>query len=422
MDYTKEDDDDDTENDGNDDITYNEYTDDLSYNNKDELDKGYEQITYDEIQDILHDDDPAELDPTKPITDQTILDRTHANSSEVRNIDANPTEEDSTESGKASSGDDDEKIIVFETDSDSDSNGKTSDSVSEGDDSDESDAEPQVRRSGRTRQPVDRLNPQSMKGQSYFVHFEDNEELDAKHNLVLQQVTINDKEIGYEPYYAILIAKFITEQNEGTSIEGVSFGQQHILQKGLKVFGNRGHVAAKKELDQLHKRNCFTPISIDEMTPMERKRAMDALMFLTEKRDGSIKGRMVYNGKPSREWLTREDSASPTAALESIMLTATIDAHESRDIMSADVPNAFIQTEIPEDRHEKITMKINGVLVDMIVQLNPALYGPFVVYEKGKKVLYVQVLRAIYGMLESSLLWYMRFRDDLEKQGFKFNP
>ena len=420
VDYTKEDDD--TENDGNDDITYNEYTDDLSYNNKDELDKGYEQITYDEIQDILHDDDPAELDPTKPITDQIILDRTHANSSEVRNIDANPTEEDSTESGKASSDDDDEKIIVFETDSDSDSNGKTSDSVSGGDDSDESDAEPQVRRSGRTRQPVDRLNPQSMKGQSYFVHFEDNEELDAKHNLVLQQVTINDKEIGYEPYYAILIAKFITEQNEGTSIEGVSFGQQHILQKGLKVFGNKGQVAAMKELDQLHKRNCFTPISIDEMTPMERKRAMDALMFLTEKRDGSIKGRMVYNGKPSREWLTREDSASPTAALESIMLTATIDAHESRDIMSADVPNAFIQTEIPEDRHEKITMKINGVLVDMIVQLNPALYGPFVVYEKGKKVLYVQVLRAIYGMLESSLLWYMRFRDDLEKQGFKFNP
>ena len=55
---------------------------------------------------------------------------------------------------------------------------------------------------------------------------------------------------------------------------------------------------------------------------------MGALMFLTEKRDKSVKGRMVYNGKPTREWLTREDSASPTAALESIMLTAVIDAHE----------------------------------------------------------------------------------------------
>ena len=55
---------------------------------------------------------------------------------------------------------------------------------------------------------------------------------------------------------------------------------------------------------------------------------MGALMFLTEKRDKSVKGQMVYNGKPTREWLTSKDSASPTAALESIMLTAVIDTHE----------------------------------------------------------------------------------------------
>jgi hypothetical protein len=27
-------------------------------------------------------------------------------------------------------------------------------------------------------------------------------------------------------------------------------------------------------------------------------------MFLTEKRDKSVKGRMVYNGKQTREWLS----------------------------------------------------------------------------------------------------------------------
>jgi hypothetical protein len=52
-------------------------------------------------------------------------------------------------------------------------------------------------------------------------------------------------------------------------------------------------------------------------------------------------------------------------------------------------------------------MKITGVLVDMLVELNPELYGPYVVYEKTRKVLYVRVLRAIYGMLEAALLlWY----------------
>ena len=133
---------------------------------------------------------------------------------------------------------------------------------------------------------------------------------------------------------------------------------------------------------------------------------------------------MVYNGKPTREWLTREDSASPMAALESIMLTAVIDAHEGQDVMCADIPNAFIQAEMPDisDGEDWVTMKITGVLVDMLVQLCPEIYGPYIVFEKQRKVIYVQVLKAIYGMLQAALLWYNKFRQELEKEGFEFNP
>jgi len=76
---------------------------------------------------------------------------------------------------------------------------------------------------------------------------------------------------------------------------------------------------------------------------------------------------------------------SPTAALESIMLTAVIDAKEGHDMMCVDVPNAFIQTAMPklEEGEERVIMKITGVLVDMLVQLNPELYGLYVVYEKN---------------------------------------
>ena len=49
-------------------------------------------------------------------------------------------------------------------------------------------------------------------------------------------------------------------------------------------------------------------------------------------------------------------------------------------------------------------MKITGVPENMLIRLDPQLYGPHVVYEKERKVLYVQVLRAIYGMLTASLL------------------
>jgi hypothetical protein len=155
----------------------------------------------------------------------------------------------------------------------------------------------------------------------------------------------------------------------------------------------------------------------------EMKRAIEVIVFLTEKRDNTVKGRLVYNGRPTREWLSREDSASPTVSSESIMLTAIVDAKEERDNMTADVPNAFIQTTMPDPKEgeDRIIMKITGVLVDLLVETAPEVYGPYVVFENGKKVLYVQVLKALYGMLIAALMWYKQFRGDLEKEGFKFN-
>ena len=202
-----------------------------------------------------------------------------------------------------------------------------------------------------------------------------------------------------------------------------SFGQQYQLSKGIKLFGDAGRDAAKAEIQQLHSRKCFKPISVNELSSVERRRAQHAMMLLTEKRDGTKKGRAVFDGRATREWLAKEDSASPTATLEGIMLTISIDAYEGRDVMTADVPNAFIQTDMPEVKpgDERVIMKITGVLVDMLVQVDPQLYGSHVVYERGRKVIYVQVMKAIYGMLTASLLWYQKFRKDLEGIGFVFN-
>ena len=51
----------------------------------------------------------------------------------------------------------------------------------------------------------------------------------------------------------------------------------------------------------------------------------------------------------------------------------------------------------------------------------PEQYEEYVVYENNKPVLYVEILRALYGMLESAWLWYNKFRKDLEDEGFVFN-
>jgi hypothetical protein len=93
-------------------------------------------------------------------------------------------------------------------------------------------------------------------------------------------------------------------------------------------------------------------------------------------------------------------------------------------VMTCDILNAFIQALLPkkDPGEDRVVMKITGVLVDMLVDINPQLYGPAVVLENRKKVLYVEVLKAIYGMLEATLLWNKTFRKDLEDIGFIFNP
>jgi hypothetical protein len=211
-----------------------------------------------------------------------------------------------------------------------------------------------TRRSTRETKPIERLEP-AMTGKPYAqqkiqVTFKADEEghLEYCHNLVVQTKPDPSQSKEYNPQDAMLLARLIYDLNNKVAREGALFAQQYLLNKGLKVFGQKGHDASMKEMDQLHRRSCFTPASIKKMIQAERKKLQVALMFLGEKRDGTIKGRMVYTGKPTREWLSREDSASPTAALESIMLTAVIDAHEGRDVMTCDIPNAFIQALMPE--------------------------------------------------------------------------
>jgi hypothetical protein len=101
---------------------------------------------------------------------------------------------------------------------------------------------------------------------------------------------------------------------------------------------------------------------------------------------------MVCNGKPVREWQSREDSSSPAAALESIILAGVIDdAHEEHDIVTRNVPSVFTQALVPKTKSgdEPAMTKIKGALVSALINLNPELRGPRVVCEKTRKVLCV---------------------------------
>ena len=145
-------------------------------------------------------------------------------------------------------------------------------------------------------------------------------------------------------------------------------------------------------------------------------------MFLKDKSDGTIKGRTVAGGNKQRSFIKKEEASSPTVAIESVLLTCIIDAEEERDVAVMNIPNAFIQTRI-EDEKDMAIIKLRGVLVDMLMEIPPEAYGPYVtVDKKGVSQLITQCQNAIYGTMIASLLYYIKFSRTLARSNFVKNP
>ena len=70
-----------------------------------------------------------------------------------------------------------------------------------------------------------------------------------------------------------------------------------------------------------------------------------------------------------------------------------------------------------------IIMLLRGKMVELPVKLQPELYQKYVITSKnGEPMLYVKLLKALYGLLRSALLFYKKLRGDLENMGFEINP
>jgi hypothetical protein len=60
--------------------------------------------------------------------------------------------------------------------------------------------------------------------------------------------------------------------------------------------------------------------------------------------------------------------------------------------------------------------------MDMLLDISPKVYEGYWTCKVKTKVLYIKMLKAIYGMLQSCLLYYKVFCKEIESIGFKVNP
>ena len=184
---------------------------------------------------------------------------------------------------------------------------------------------------------------------------------------------------------------------------------QMSLKAGLRTFGADGVKAVEKEMRQLHNRGVMAPVHKKCLTHEQRKEALAYLMFLKQKCCGKVKGHGCADGRKQRAYIAKGESTAPMVSTEVVFLTTVIDALEGREVAVLDVPGAFMQADIDELVHVRFT----GEMVNMLLQIDSEMYKDYVMMEKGEQVMYMELLKTLYGTLRAARLFWQKLSKQL---------
>ena len=130
-----------------------------------------------------------------------------------------------------------------------------------------------------------------------------------------------------------------------------------------------------------------------------------------------LKARIVAGGdQQDKSIYTIEETSSPTVSAAAVFVTAAIAAHEKRQIMTMDVETAYLNAKMIEGK--PVYMRLDPLITSILTQLD-AKYDQ---YKDSKGSVIVKLDRALYGCVESAVLWYKDLRETLEADGYQVNP
>ncbi|EJK45389.1 hypothetical protein THAOC_35999 [Thalassiosira oceanica] len=123
--------------------------------------------------------------------------------------------------------------------------------------------------------------------------------------------------------------------------------------------------------------------------------------------------------KPYEEIYEQAGCGVPTVANEAVKLTCAQEAHKRQCVKVVDCPGAFLKADL--DDHVVIVFR--GRLTEFMAEVAPKLYHKYIILGKnGAPLLYVKLQMALYGLLQSALMFYKKLVEDLTANGFKLNP
>ena len=181
-----------------------------------------------------------------------------------------------------------------------------------------------------------------------------------------------------------------------------------------RLHGQLADDAVAEELSQLVKMRAFTPVP----RHTARGRPLRSSIFLKEKLDPKgvfvrLKARLVANGA-QQDRSTFDDLSSPTVGMPALFAMLAIAAKERRRASVFDVGSAYLNAEM---EGEDVIMELDALLTAILAKIAPE----FATFIDGRGKVCVRLDRALYGCVQSAILWYRKLLSVLMSAGYTVN-
>jgi hypothetical protein len=198
------------------------------------------------------------------------------------------------------------------------------------------------------------------------------------------------------------------------SSDGIKPGEEPNNSKQLQ------QEAIRLELTQMNDKDVFETVTVLELqTTYKETHIINSLMFTKCKFNAQghfvkWKGRLAARGD-EQDW-SPDNSAksSPTANIISINTLLSLAINQKKIIWTSDVPGAYLHADI----NEIIIMRLPKTCTEIWLSILKIPESSFHLYIR-KDYVYVKLKKALYGLLQSSLLWYKNISSFLCEIGFE---
>lgn len=191
------------------------------------------------------------------------------------------------------------------------------------------------------------------------------------------------------------------------------------LKQALRSMPRAAVRATALELLQADDKGTMRGVLKKSLTLKQLKKIIRSSLFLKMKYDSSgkfdkLKARLVAGGHmQDRSLYDATETSSPTVNLSSVYMVAGIAAIEGRSVVTMDVGGAYLNADMRREVH----MVLQPEVADILCRIRPK----YEEYLNDDGSIIVKLEKALYGLIESSELWYRKLTGDLKSIGFKPN-